>query len=286
MSHLDLRGRRFPLWTFEPGVDRDKSSCLTFRADQPGRAGGDYYATNYPQPTFLSSRCYALHVETTACAVFDLRHDKFREIEVWAIPERIEPFARGDLIALVTAMADRFLRQPRLPDWVLDGAIIGLKDGMRSFERLEAYLAAGAAVSGLRCEDWAGLRGTSFGRRLFWNWQASGQRYPGLKAAHRRPARTRHPLLGLCRPLPLQGRPAVRRDRRARPLRDHRRRKDPSGRLRRVRLRRVRLRRGRLHQQGAPRAGLRTGSSARTCWISACPAGWPTSASTCRSTSS
>jgi alpha-glucosidase len=32
----------------------------------------------------------------------------------------------------------------------------------------------------LWCEDWVGVRETSFGRRLFWDWQASETRYPGL----------------------------------------------------------------------------------------------------------
>jgi sulfoquinovosidase len=181
LSHFNLRGRRFPLWTSEPGVGRDKSTLLTFQADQDGGSGGDYYNTNYPQPTYLSSRHYALHVETTAYSVFDFQHEQFHEIEVWAIPERIELWVRNTLRALVGALSDRFGRQPPLPEWVLRGAIIGLKDGERSFTRLEAYAAAGVAICGLWCEDWAGIRQTSFGRRLFWDWTWNPQRYPMLK---------------------------------------------------------------------------------------------------------
>ena len=62
----------------------------------------------------------------------------------------------------------------------MGGAIVGLKQGTRSFDRLEGFIAAGAAVSGLWCEDWAGIRETSFGRRLFWDWRRSDTRYPGL----------------------------------------------------------------------------------------------------------
>ena len=181
MSYFDLAGRRFPLWTSEPGVGRDKSTAITFEADRTARAGGDYYNTNYPQPTYLSSRRYALHLETTAYSVFDFRQSGFHEVEAWAMPERIELFAQDSFADLVTALSDRFGRQPRLPDWAMEGAIIGLKDGTNSFERLEHYLQAGAAVSGLWCEDWTGLRETSFGKRLFWDWQASETRYPGLK---------------------------------------------------------------------------------------------------------
>jgi alpha-glucosidase len=181
MSYFDLRGRRFPLWTSEPGVGRDKSTFLTFQADQ-ANMGGDYYCTNYPQPTFLSSRRYALHVETTAYSAFDFRHDAFHELEVWAIPEQLEIFVRDEFIGLVEALSERFGRQPPLPDWVLTGAIIGLKGGSESFERLKLYQAADVAISGLWCEDWVGIRQTSFGRRLYWDWRWSPARYPDLPA--------------------------------------------------------------------------------------------------------
>ncbi|WP_419321301.1 alpha-glucosidase [Caulobacter sp. ErkDOM-E] len=179
LSYFDMRGRHFPLWTSEPGVGRDKSTQLTWMADQAG-AGGDYFHTNYPQPTFISSRRYALHVETTAYSAFDFRHADFHEIEVWEVPERIEVFAAETFVALVGALSDRFGRQPPLPDWVLNGAIVGLKQGDESFDRLQAFIASGAALSGLWCEDWVGLRITSFGKRLFWDWKWNAERYPGL----------------------------------------------------------------------------------------------------------
>ncbi|ANY78529.1 alpha-glucosidase [Microvirga ossetica] len=181
MSYFDMRGRRFPLWTSEPGVGRDKTTEITFKSDVTGKSGGDYWNTNYPQPTYLSSRRYALHVETTAYSAFDFRKDDFHEVEIWAVPERIEFTSRPTFVALVEAMSERFGRQPPLPDWVYGGAIIGLKDGANSLDRLEAIIAAGTKVSGLWCEDWVGLRHTSFGARLFWDWKANDDRYPGLR---------------------------------------------------------------------------------------------------------
>jgi alpha-glucosidase len=180
MSYFELRGRRFPLWTSEPGVGRDKTSAITLQADVQGHAGGDYYTTNYPQPTFLSSRCYAVHVETTAYSAFDFRHEAFHELEVWAAPQRLEFYAAPSFTALVERVSARFGHQPRLPDWLYNGAIIGLKAGADSFARLETYLAAGARVSALWCEDWAGVRTTSFGTRLFWDWRWNPVRYPDL----------------------------------------------------------------------------------------------------------
>jgi alpha-glucosidase len=180
-SYFDMAGRHFPLWTSEPGVGRDKSTLLTWQCDQKG-AGGDYYHTNYPQPTWVSSRRYALHVDSTAYAAFDFRHPGFHEVEIWEVPSRIELWARPHFAELVTALSTRFGRQPPLPDWLLNGAVIGLKDGSESFERLKAYEAAGVAISGLWCEDWVGLRITSFGNRLFWDWAWNAERYPDLPA--------------------------------------------------------------------------------------------------------
>ncbi len=181
MSYFDMRGRRFPMWTSEPGVGRDRTSEITFKSNVKDRAGGDYFNTNYPQPTYVSSALYALHVETSAYSVFDFRRKTFHEIEVWAIPERIELFAAPTFVELVEELSDRFGRQPPLPDWIYNGAIIGLKDGESSFLRLQKMRDAGVAVSALWCEDWVGLRQTSFGARLFWDWQANEDRYPGLR---------------------------------------------------------------------------------------------------------
>lgn len=179
-SYLDLRGRRFPLWTSEPGVGRDKASAITQAADRDGGAGGDYWTTTYPQPTFLSDRGYALHIETTAYAVFDFAAADHHGIEIWEPPAAIHLLAAPDQATLVRRLSDLFGRAPSLPAWAMEGAIIGLKDGERSFARLERILAAGAAVTGLWCEDWAGVRETGFGTRLFWDWRWNERRYPHL----------------------------------------------------------------------------------------------------------
>lgn len=180
-SYFDLRGRLFPLWSSEPGNGRDPESALFRQCEAKAKGGGGSYAhTNYPQPTYLSSRRYALHIDSYAYAAFDFRAADFHEIEIWEIPARIELWARPHFTDLVSALADRFGKQPALPDWLLKGAVIGLKDGDQSFERLKRFEEAGAAISGLWCEDWVGLRITSFGNRLFWDWQWNADRYPDL----------------------------------------------------------------------------------------------------------
>ncbi len=182
MSYLRLNGRRFPFWTSEPGVGRDKSTALTQTMDADGLAGGDYWTTNYPQPTWVSSARYAVHLETAAYAVLDLTESGRVGIECWSANVDLELFDAASLPALVTKLSDRFGRQPALPDWAISGAIVGLKDGTDTFDRFEAIAASGAAITGLWCEDWVGIRQTSFGKRLFWDWKWNAARYPDLPA--------------------------------------------------------------------------------------------------------
>lgn len=179
MSYFDLRGRNFPLWTQEPGVGRDKTTHITWQADVAGRGGGDYHTTYFPQPTYLSSRRYALHADTTAYADFDFRHAEFHELHFWAVPAKLELFAASTYLGIVEHLSARFGRQPELPDWVYRGAILGLKRGREHADRVLALSAAhGMPVAALWCEDWAGIRVTSFGTRLFWDWHWNEQQYP------------------------------------------------------------------------------------------------------------
>jgi len=138
MSYFNLRGRHFPLWTSEPGVGRDKTTYVTWRSDVENKAGGDYYNTNFPQPTYVSSRHYYLHADTTAYADFDFRHEDFHELQFWEVPASIRIEAADTFLDLLTKETAFFGRQPELPDWVYNGLIIGVQGGSeRSFGLLE-----------------------------------------------------------------------------------------------------------------------------------------------------
>lgn len=186
MSYLALNGRNFPLWTSEPGVGREPGTPLTDQASADGSfAGGDYWTTNYPEPTVLCSGGWALSIANTEYAELDAREPGRLRVTVWSGEVVIDLF-EGAPAELVRQLGARFgpgLSPSRtLPTFAVAGVIVGLKQGEASFERLEKLIDAGAAVSGLWCEDWVGIRETSFGRRLFWDWQWNADRYPDLPA--------------------------------------------------------------------------------------------------------
>ena len=181
MSYFNLRGRHFPLWTSEPGVGRDKTTYVTWRSDVENKGGGDYYNTNFPQPTYVSSRHYYLHTDCTAYADFDFRHPAFHELQFWAVPESIRIEAADSFLSLLEKESAFFGRQPELPDWVYNGLVIGLQGGSdRALNLLEKSLSHGIKVSGVWCQDWCGKRVTSFGKRLQWDWHFHPEMYPDL----------------------------------------------------------------------------------------------------------
>ncbi|MHB8066234.1 MAG: alpha-glucosidase, partial [Ruminiclostridium sp.] len=138
MSYFNLKGRNFPLWTSEPGVGRDKTTYVTWRSDVENKAGGDYYNTNYPQPTFASSRHYYVHVDSTAYADFNFKNNEYHELQIWEVPKQIRIEAAADYVKLLEKLSGFFGRQPELPDWIYNGAILGVQGGTeRSFSLVE-----------------------------------------------------------------------------------------------------------------------------------------------------
>jgi len=182
MSYIALNGRSFPIWTSEPGVGREPGTPLTDMASADGSfAGGDYWTTNYPEPTVLCSGGWALSLANTEYCELDATQAGRLRVHVWSGMVVIDLFA-GAPADLTRQLGARFGERQPLPEWALSGAVVGLKEGERSFDRLERLIDAGAAVSALWCEDWVGIRQTSFGRRLFWDWQWNADRYPDLPA--------------------------------------------------------------------------------------------------------
>ncbi|MDD3663394.1 MAG: alpha-glucosidase [Candidatus Pacebacteria bacterium] len=154
---------------------------ITQIADRLDRAGGDYHTTFYPQPTFVSSRCYFLHAQTDGYADFDFSHPSSHVLEFWDVPTCITISAKPTLLSVVQDISALLGRQSQLPSWVYDGIILGMQGGTATcLEKLDKVLEHGMQVCGLWIQDWKGEKYTSFGKRLRWNWQWDASLYPGL----------------------------------------------------------------------------------------------------------
>jgi alpha-glucosidase len=183
-SHFNLRGRTFPLWVSEQGVGRNKTTYETYLADVHEKAGGDYYTTYFPQPTFVSSRKYFLHVQDSHYMEFDFRAPDHHELEIWGLPQYVWVGVEPTFPELLATLTQLLGRQPELPDWAYDGVWLGLQGGTEAVEaKLRRALSEGLKVAAIWAQDWQGKRITPFGKQLMWNWQWDRRLYPGLDVA-------------------------------------------------------------------------------------------------------
>ena len=191
-SFFNLReGGTYPIWTREQGVGRNKSSTLTQLMDLVGNAGGDYHTTYWPHTTYLSSRGY--HLESTFPAYSELRlvpkgedtsrghvlywhHTPNKEYSCYTC--KIYITAENSLMETVQKINPG---QPELPEWVYNGAIIGVQGGtQRMLDIMSQALNSGVKVSAMWIQDWSGKITTEFGTRVFWNWKWNSTWYPEL----------------------------------------------------------------------------------------------------------
>ncbi|ODN02052.1 Alpha-glucosidase YihQ [Orchesella cincta] len=183
-SYLDLKGHNYTIWTREQGVGRNQSDGFTQIIDlgEPG-AGGDFDYTYWPQSSYVSSESRLLFgLKSKAYAIFNFKNESFNEISLQAT-DVSGYFILDDssLLSLVQKVSQVYGRQPELPDWVYNGAILGVQGGT---QKMLEYLAEAqqydVAVSAMWIQDWSGKITTSFGTRVFWNWKWNSEWYPDL----------------------------------------------------------------------------------------------------------
>lgn len=180
-SYLNLRGKRVPLWVSEQGVGRNKRDLITHFANYKDDAGGDWYTTYFPQPTFVSSKNYYCIVYDYSYMEFDFTHKDFHQLEIHNIPDAISFGIGKTLIESVELLAKEIGTPPMLPDWVYDGVIVGLQGGTEIvIPKIENALNKGLKIVGMWIQDWEGKRVTAFGKQLMWNWVYDNNMYPQL----------------------------------------------------------------------------------------------------------
>ena len=157
-TEFDLKGNKFNVWVAEHQNMKVIAGKLLKIAlgdrDSVRKMKMSKYETYYAQPTFISSKKYFFHSETTGRSVFDFTDEQKNVI----ITDTIAPYYVGfasDFESLMTGLTDILGRQPELPDWVYDGYILGIQGGTEiMLEKLRKALDAGIKVNGVWIQDW------------------------------------------------------------------------------------------------------------------------------------
>ncbi|MBP6469482.1 MAG: alpha-glucosidase [Chloroflexi bacterium] len=177
-SYFDFKGKRLPIFVMEQGIGRGVQP-VTALVNLVAGAGGDWTTTYAGVPHYLTSQMRSLFLETSEYSTFDMRQDDRVQVGLFS-GEMNGRILNGDspstLIERYTEYAGRM--RP-LPDWIMDGAIIGMQGGTARVREVWAQLeAADVPISAFWLQDWVGQRTTSFGKQLWWNWQLDGDHYP------------------------------------------------------------------------------------------------------------
>jgi alpha-glucosidase len=184
-SYLNLRGKCMPLWTQEPGIVK-RPSLIKLLADMFMGAGGTWWTTYYPQPTFVSAKNYFVHINSYAYGEFDFRAKDRNILRMNEIPAKIVIDVQNSALETLNSLSSFLGRQRPLPDWIMDGAILGIGGGLDKnnpnsvVSKVERAKKASTKIAGIWAEDWTGLREFKAQTRLFWNWKYSQTMYPDL----------------------------------------------------------------------------------------------------------
>ncbi|MBQ6467653.1 MAG: alpha-glucosidase [Clostridia bacterium] len=203
-TEFDLRGQKVNVWVAEHQNSRVISKkiarvTLGMKHSTHKDKFSDY-ETYYAQPTFISSRKYFFHSDCNARCEFDFTAPDRHTLKF----DSVAGFTMGfgnDFEEVLENLSSVLGRQPELPDWVYNGAILGIQGGTDiMFEKLQKCLDHGMDVTGIWIQDWEGRRITTFGKQLMWNWEWDSELYPGLDTAIKDLAEADIKVLGYCNP--------------------------------------------------------------------------------------
>ncbi len=176
----NLRGSNAPLWISEPGVGRRLDLFTLSVAAKTGHLP-KWYNTNFAQPAWITSAGLYFYAETSAFGRLNLTQQEKNTFYCWEIPQVIHIGIAGTMKKALTHLSDLIGRQPRLPHWVYDGMWIGMQGGKAiAEEKVGKALKHDFRIGAIWCQDWEGIRMTSFGKQLRWCWEYDQKLYPDL----------------------------------------------------------------------------------------------------------
>lgn len=175
---VDHRGETVPLWVQEDGIGKEAIADDDYGG--PWFLQGRKHSTHTPMPMLLSSRGYALAVDTDARAIFALcseREDSAR-YEAWERTLDLQVFVGAstrDSFGGMIAWAGKPVRPPVsiFAPWV--DALFGSANVRRVAQKLRDN---GIASSVIWTEDWRGGLDGGFGYELEEDWRVDTALYP------------------------------------------------------------------------------------------------------------
>ncbi len=173
-----MKGKRLPIFVMEQGIGRGQQP-ITLAADLTAGAGGAWHTTYAGVPQYLTSKLNSLYLKNNEYVVFDMSREDRVQVQLFSGHMQgsiLFGESPAELISTYTAATGRM--RP-LPDWILEGAIVGLQGGTQKVRNVVQQLKEQSTpVTAVWLQDWVGQRTTSFGKQLWWNWILDREHYP------------------------------------------------------------------------------------------------------------
>ena len=139
-----------------------------------------------PMPVFVTDRGRMIRFDTDSDGIADLSALPYR-FTFDACPRALALTRAERYEELARSLARDIPNRQYLPDWCLEGMILGVQGGTQTvLDKAFAMLDAGARISAVWCQDWCGENRTMMGKQVWWNWEADEKLYPGLRDAIQR----------------------------------------------------------------------------------------------------
>ncbi|MCG8313321.1 MAG: alpha-glucosidase [Pseudomonadales bacterium] len=181
-SYLDLKGKQVPVLTQEQGIGRGEpilSSLINIYS--PG-SSGNTFSSYYAVPQYITDQRRSLFLENSEYSRFDLRAKHAVAVHVFSEKMTGRILYGEHLLDLIEGFTTYAGRMKTLPDWINEGAVLGLQGGTERVREIwQALKAADTPIAALWLQDWVGRRITlgGAGKQLWWNWELDNDLYPG-----------------------------------------------------------------------------------------------------------
>jgi sulfoquinovosidase len=174
---VDHRGEKVPLWVQEDGIGKDDIADDDYTG--VWFLSGRQHSTHTPMPMLLSSRGYALVVDTYARAVFDLTGPA--RYEVWQPDLDLELFVPGEPRAALGQMI-AWVGKPDPPSPIVFSPWVDAIFGSANVRAVaQALRDNGIASAVIWTEDWRGGSDSALGYALAENWHVDRTLYPDIE---------------------------------------------------------------------------------------------------------
>src|SRR3712207_1843422 len=136
-----MKGRKVPIFIQEQGIGRG-AQPVTLAADWQADAGGSPYTSGASVPHYVTSEIRSLFLENYEYSSFDLREEDRVQVRVFSSRMRGQVLNGDTPAELIKQYTEYSGRMRPLPEWILNGAVVGLQGGTQKVlgisERLEA----------------------------------------------------------------------------------------------------------------------------------------------------